>query len=178
LPPGIDGLEVLTRMRALGYKTPVILVTGHGSEELVARALRLGIKNYVIKTKPFKVGELQTIVKETLAPVSFEKSLVDKAIDFMEREYCRPISVVDIANRFGVSYVHLAHIFKTKQGCSITHFLNRLRIETAEALLKNPDEEIKEVAVKVGFNDQNYFYRIFKRSTGMSPTEYRKMIFG
>jgi DNA-binding NtrC family response regulator len=56
LPPGIDGLEVLTRMKVSGYEIPVILVTGKGSEEVAVKAWRLGVRNYIIK--PPKVTAL------------------------------------------------------------------------------------------------------------------------
>ncbi len=171
LPPGMDGLEVLARMRACGYKTPVILVTGRGSEQVAVKALRLGVRNYIMK--PFKVHELQTIVKETLAPIQLEESLVDRAVDFIEREYCRPISARDVAQGIGVSYPHLARLFKAEKGCPVEAWLNKLRVEKARLLLKNTDLPVKEISKKIGFNHSNYFSRLFKEVVGIYPTEYR-----
>jgi two-component system response regulator YesN len=172
LPPGIDGLEVLERMRGLRCEIPVIFVTGKGSEEVAVEAFRLGVKEYIIK--PFKVKELLMVIKGILGSPEVEKSPVDKAIEFMEGQYCKPIIPEDIAMAVGLSYVRLAHLFKMEKECSITGWLNKLRIEKAKLILRDPNLEIKEIAAKVGFNNPNYFYRNFRKFTGVSPTEYRR----
>lgn len=172
LPPGIDGLKVLKKMKALECKVPVIMVTGKGSEEVAVKAFKLGARNYI--TKPFRVKELQVTIRDILDPVVGGKSLVEKAVEFMEEQYCQPISAGDVARVIGVSYVHLAHIFKMEKGFSIIYWLNKLRIERAKVLLRDPNLEVKEVAAKVGFNDPNYFCRVFKKFTMMSPLEYSR----
>ncbi|UCE17373.1 MAG: helix-turn-helix transcriptional regulator [Gemmatimonadota bacterium] len=129
------------------------------------------MENYIIK--PFRVKELMKIIENVLTPIKLGKSLGDKAVDFMEELYCRPISAIDVAQGIGVSYSHLARSFKDSKNCTVEIWLNRLRIDKAKSLLKCSNLEIKEVAVKVGFNDQNYFYKLFKNSTGKSPSGYR-----
>jgi two-component system response regulator YesN len=171
LPPGIDGLKVFERMKEFDCNIPVIIVTGKGSEKVAVEAFRLGARDYI--TKPFKVRELQGIIEDILTPIKLRKSLVDKAIDFMEEQYCRPISAINVARGIGVSYSHLARSFKDSKKYTVEIWLNRLRIDKAKSLLKYSNLEIKEVAAKVGFNDQNYFYQMFKKVTGKSPSEYR-----
>ena len=55
-------------------------------------------------------------------------------------------------------------------------YINKIRIEKAAALFKNSDRSITEIAMEVGFDDSNYFSRIFKKQMGMSPREYKKTI--
>jgi YesN/AraC family two-component response regulator len=171
LPPGIDGLEVLERMRKLKCEVPVVIVTGKGSEEVCRKAFKMGVQDYI--QKPFKVGELHKAIRGTIVSTSGEKKLVDQAVEFMEEQYCRPISSIDVAQGVGISYAHLARSFKVNKGCTVENWLNTLRIDKAKSLLKSSNLEIKEVAAKVGVNDQNYFYQLFKKATGKSPSEYR-----
>ncbi|UCE17376.1 MAG: response regulator [Gemmatimonadota bacterium] len=172
LPPGIDGLKVLERMRELNCEVPVIVVTGKGTEEVCRSAFKMGVRDYI--QKPFKVNELRETIKRVCGSPEVRKSHVDQAIEFMEEHYCQPVSASDVAQGVGLSYPHLARLFKTEKCCSIDVWLNELRIDKAQVLLGNSNLEIREIATKVGFNDQNYFGRVFKKHTGTSPLEYRK----
>ena len=62
---------------------------------------------------------------------------------------------------------------KKAVGKSATEYINEYRIEKASILLKNTDESVSRVATDVGYDDLNYFSRIFKRIMGMSPVKYR-----
>ena len=172
LPPGIDGLEVLKRMKEIGCKVPVIIVTGKGSEKICREAFRLGVDDYIIK--PFKVEELRATVKKVLGPLGSEKPPLDKAMDFVREYYCQTISARDVAQGTGFSLSHLEHMFKRELGCSITEYIHSLRIERSKHLLMNRDTRIKEVASSIGLKDPDYFCRIFKRSVGCTPTVYRE----
>ena len=172
LPPGINGLEVIQRMKKSNCSVPVIIITGKGSEEVAVKAFRLGAKDYI--RKPFKVEDLRATIRSVLGPSEVIKSLVGQAIEFMEHHYCQPISASDVAQGVCVSYPHLARLFKTEKGCTIGVWLNNLRMDKARVLLRDLGLEVKEVASKVGFKAPNYFCRIFKKHTGTSPLEYRK----
>ena len=172
LPPGIDGLDVLGRMRELRYEVPVIVVTGKGSEEVCRSAFKMGVRDYI--QKPFKVGELRATVRRVCSSPEVKDSPVDRALAFMKEHYDKPISAADVAQGIGISYAHLARSFKDNKDCTIETWLNTLRIDKAKSLLKSSNLEIKEVAAKIGFNSSNYFCRLFKRYTGISPAEYKK----
>ena len=171
LPPWINGLEVLQQMTTSDYSVPVILVTGHGSQMICRDAFKFGVNDYI--KKPFTVNELQATIKGALGSSAGEKTPVDQAIEFVEEHYSQPISVRDVAEAIHVSYDHLAHLFKSEKGSSIHRWLSNLRINKAKVLLNDSGLEIKEVAVQTGFNDQNYFCRLFKKYTGTSPQKYR-----
>ena len=171
LPPGMDGLEVLERMKELKYEIPVIIVTGKGSEEVAVKAFKFGAKDYIIK--PFKVQNLRAAIEEILGLTELGKCLVDKAIKFMKKNYFQPISAKDVAKAIGVSYSHLAYLFKMEKGCSIIFWLNKLRIEKAKVLLHYSGLEIKEIAAQVGFRSQQYFCKVFKMYLRFTPSEYK-----
>jgi two-component system response regulator YesN len=173
LPPGIDGLEALERMRELKCEVPVIIVTGKGSEDICRNAFKLGVQDYI--QKPFKVDELRAAIKEILDPFGGAHAPVDRAVAFMTKNYSKPISAANVAREIGFSHAHLSHLFKKEKGCSISFHLNHIRIHRAKSLLtEDPYLRVKEIAFKVGFQNVNYFYRVFKKIVGISAAEYRK----
>ena len=98
---------------------------------------------------------------------------ITQALDYIQGNYHRKISLASIAEHVGLSSGYLCRIFKEETGHNINTYMNNLRMTRAGELLKEPDNYIKEVAVSVGFEDQLYFSRLFKRYYGVTPSEYR-----
>lgn len=93
--------------------------------------------------------------------------------DFIEKHYQEDVSLEEIAAEVGLSVSHLSSVFKTEMGQNINSYLTNFRIEKAKQLLiQNTD--IKHIYSLVGFNNYNYFFVIFKRHVGCTPTEYRR----
>ena len=95
------------------------------------------------------------------------------AIKFIQFNYSHDISVDDIAQAVGVSRSHLYRVFMSNVGQSPIDYLTGYRISEACSLLKNTGLSIAEIAVSVGFFDQFYFSRVFKKRYGCSPSDYR-----
>ncbi len=83
------------------------------------------------------------------------------------------LSVNSISSALGYSPNYLGNAFKREYGDSINDFINRCRVKAAAALIRGTDRRIYDIAFTVGFNDDNYFSRIFKRYAGCSPSDYR-----
>ena len=84
------------------------------------------------------------------------------------------ISTEDIARAAGVHVGHLHRIFPEEIGMTIGEYLTHLRIEKAKTLLMHTDIPNASIAARTGISSQQYFCRLFKKETGMSPQEYRK----
>jgi len=97
-----------------------------------------------------------------------------KAVSFIENNYSMNISVDDIANFLGISRKHLYSIFNTVLKISPKQYLIYYRIEKACMRLKSTNQSVLEIAESVGYLNQFYFSKEFKRLTNMTPTEYRK----
>ena len=95
--------------------------------------------------------------------------LTQRAMDYIMEHYPENITVSDIAQALYVSESLLSRKFNHHAGMSIPNYLNRIRVDRAEQLLKTTDLRIYEVAEHVGFNSVAYFSTIFKRMTGTSP---------
>lgn len=98
--------------------------------------------------------------------------IIKTAIYYMYEHYDENISLNDIAGLVGVSLQYFSKIFKDETGKNYVEWLNRFRIDKAKDLMSETQLTIKEVCFKVGYNDPNYFSRIFKKYEGVAPTEY------
>ena len=94
------------------------------------------------------------------------------AIKYIQFNYSHDISVDDIAKAVGVSRSHLYRVFMSNVGQSPIDYLTNYRISEACSLLKNSGLSIAEIAVSVGFFDQFYFSRVFKKVKGVPPSKY------
>lgn len=119
-----------------------------------------------------------TLISRKLYDAPHSSSEAKKRINEICRyiyENCSKIeSVSQLANLTHLSESRFSHLFSKTVGVSPQSYLLRAKIDMSKELLANSDQSIGQVAASVGFNDQNYFSRAFKRFTGTSPTEYRR----
>ncbi len=100
--------------------------------------------------------------------------IINKAIEYIRKNFREEISLTDIANYTGVNSSYLSRKFKKDCGKGVIEFLNSFRIEQAKMLMENGCKKVKEIAIEVGFYNYNYFFKVFKDNQGMTPLEYEK----
>ncbi|WP_227762005.1 PocR ligand-binding domain-containing protein [Zhaonella formicivorans] len=103
--------------------------------------------------------------------------VIQKAGDYMRNNYRKKITLEDVAQAVYLSPCHLSKIFKQELGCTIMEFLTKIRIEEAKKLLRDPKYNVIQVADDLGFRDPGYFTKVFKRSEGITPSQYREKAF-
>lgn len=103
--------------------------------------------------------------------------VIKKATEYIRNNYRRKITLEDVAKAVYLSPCHLSKIFKQELGCTIMEFLTKVRIEEAKKLLRNPQYNVIQVADDLGFKDPGYFTKVFKRSEGITPSQYREKAF-
>ena len=101
-----------------------------------------------------------------------QSNYVIEAIKFIQFNYSTDISVDDIANAVGISRSHLYRVFVSSLDQSPIDYLTEYRINEACELLKNSNLSISQIAVSVGFFDQFYFSRVFKKIKKIPPSKY------
>lgn len=104
------------------------------------------------------------------------KLLANQAVNFIEQNYDKKISLRDVAENLNLSKHYLCSIFKKETGDNVSHYINTLRIEKAKILLHKKDKKIKEIFEEVGYSNQQYFSKVFKKTTGMTVLEYKEKI--
>jgi len=96
------------------------------------------------------------------------------ALDFIESHYRDRLSVERIAQEACLSPSRLSHIVKSELGITLTEYLSRVRIRRAKALLLEKDSPLSQVALEVGYPDQSYFTKVFKKVEGYTPKTFKQ----
>jgi AraC-like DNA-binding protein/ABC-type sugar transport system substrate-binding protein len=99
-------------------------------------------------------------------------SLVDRMLAHIELHYSEPLSLKTLSDHFGLSAAYLGKVFKEQTGHSFSRYLNEFRIGKAQQLFDSGNLKGKDVARDVGYSDANYFYAMFKKIAGTSPSDY------
>lgn len=121
---------------------------------------------------------LDSAVEEITAMVSqvYEgrsKSIIRKALAYMDENYSSQISYKDVAAEVMISPSYFLGLFKQETGDTFVDSLTMIRIEKAKHLLLTSDMNIGQIAHHTGFNNSNYFSRVFRKNVGLKATEYR-----
>ncbi|GHV88162.1 transcriptional regulator [Spirochaetia bacterium] len=127
--------------------------------------------------------EILSLISEMLAherrqkQPNYYQQIVEKAKCIMESNIYSVINLPSISEEIGISTSRLNEIFKTYTSMTPYQYFIHIKILKAESLLEQEDAAIKEVAFRLGFEDQHYFSRLFRNKTGIAPSEWRKFIY-
>ncbi|AJY75889.1 response regulator [Paenibacillus beijingensis] len=94
-------------------------------------------------------------------------------VDYVDKHYLEEISLDQLANRFFLSREYISRRFKLEKGMNLSSYIIQRRIEQAKRWLVETDEKMYSIAVKLGYRDEKYFSKLFKRTVGRTPLEYR-----
>lgn len=186
--PKMDGIEMMQELRKCGYKAHAIMLTAYDDFQYVRSALQFGAVDYLLK--PFRDQELVAAIhrvlekeqdisamkpQDMLPLVKGDKSkYVLEALNYIAEHYQEnDISITPIAHSLGVSESHLSHVFKKETSYTIIGYLTQYRVHAAMKLLQDCRYKVYEVSEMVGYRDVAYFGSIFKKLTGISPSEYQ-----
>ncbi|MBD0380166.1 response regulator [Paenibacillus sedimenti] len=103
-----------------------------------------------------------------------DKNVIFEIAAFLDQHYHEDITLQDIANRFFLSREYISRKFKQEFEVNLSDYLGQIRMDKAKVLLQNPHLRISQVAEMVGYQDEKYFSKVFKKQVGISPNEYRK----
>ena len=111
-----------------------------------------------------------------LYPELKNNRIIQDAVSYMRKNYASVLYLTDVADHLNVSVPHLSALFKKHLGKNFTEYVLLVRMERAKEYLAQNKYKIYEVADIVGFTDVKYFSRLFKKSTGYAPGEYRNSL--
>ncbi|GEM_PF-448842 len=129
-----------------------------------------------------EVGELQCALREAVTSLCGAGTAhvrerahqqIERARALIEHEYARCLSLEEVAGAARLSPYYFSRAFKLQTGSSFIDYLNQVRVGHAKRLLRDSSLSVKEIATAVGFADPNYFSRVFKHHTHLTPTQYR-----
>lgn len=99
--------------------------------------------------------------------------LIKNIVMYIDTNYARDINLATIASESHVSKEHLSRTFKKETGVTLTEYIASTRIKKAAELLKTTNQAISDISIFVGYTDNNYFVKVFKKYYNMTPSEYR-----
>ncbi|PZD96678.1 DNA-binding response regulator [Paenibacillus sambharensis] len=101
-----------------------------------------------------------------------------KLLDYIAEHYSEPLTLTEVAKHFHFNPSYLSSYFAAHNKEGFNEYVNRLRIGRAEELLRAQEPMISEISGLVGYSDHSYFCKVFKKFTGLSPSQYRKQHLG
>lgn len=100
--------------------------------------------------------------------------MITKILAYIEENYAEPLDLAEVANQFNFNYHYLSSYFSSHNQEGFSEYLTKIRIEKAKELLSRNQLPIFEISGSVGYSDHSYFCRVFKKTTGYTPSSYRK----
>ena len=164
-----------TNVKYLYYTMDNIVARYHRKENVESRRNKMEIE------KAETIGELKNciceIIEDSLESDEDNKNsyIVQKVTDYMLEHYMeKELSIKTLAEQVYLTPTYLSNLYKKHTGQTIGQYLVNIRMERAIDMLKDPQWKLYQIAPMVGYEDSNYFAKIFKKKTGVTPSEYRE----
>ena len=138
-----------------------------------AETIQLALKTFV--SIVLLVADKNGVVRESGAKPELSEK-IEEVLKYIDENFCKQISLDDIAKEFYISPYYLARQFKAETGYSVNQYLQQRRLGKAEQRLAFENTSIKEIAMDCGYTNLKYFYSVFKTKTGHTPNEFRSLI--
>lgn len=199
LMPRMSGLDMLEQaMRVCRFSS--IVLTSYSEFDLAKRALQLGVTDYLLK--PVDEDELRAVVEKVRQKIDRESPdrkapapsgepdgeegaapppgvlpgntdpYVQQLCEIIRVRYMEKLSVNSVARELGISSSYLSRKIRSCLGITFVDLLNQYRINEATRLLRDTSLRIHEISRQVGFSEYKYFFSVFKKYTGVGPTEF------
>ena len=101
-------------------------------------------------------------------------NMIHQTVQYLNTHYAEKITLEQMAQRVYLSPSYFSRVFKEEMGESFTAYLNRIRIDRSKGLLRQKGIRLTDIAQLVGFEDQSYFTKVFKKQEGVPPLRYRE----
>lgn len=181
LSSGIAGIAPLrSRMLELVVLAGREAVSGGADESSIRRAFLKALEELdnlynLAALEQWTSGYIEECCREVASSTDQRnRRLIITSVQYLKEHYTENITLEDMSRVVYLSPYYFSHLFKKEMGVSFVEYLTSLRIEESKRLLRETPLYISAVAAKVGYSDVNYFSRVFKKMTGMTPSQYRK----
>ncbi|MDF2671333.1 MAG: hypothetical protein K0R67_3639 [Paenibacillus sp.] len=156
-------------------RTEALITEIHEELESLQVGYQLVIKSCLQKLLVLAGREYTAFMesKEEHSSLHANRQYFEQALAFIHERYQQEIKLQDAAAKATMSPAYFSTIFKMIKGKTFITYLNELRLGQAMKLLKQTDQSVQEIANCTGFNNSTHFHRMFKKTIGLTPAEYR-----
>jgi len=102
------------------------------------------------------------------------RQVIKEALKYIADHYSEKLTLEEVAEVIDLSPYYFSHLIKEELGMTFVDYLTRVRIEVAKNLLRNTKRKLTQIAFDVGYGDQSYFSKVFKKREGITPSQYRR----
>ena len=180
--PKKTGIEVMQEASKAEVLPLTVILSGYDDFRYAQQALKFGAKEYLLK--PCRSSEILACLHqmadmvsgkpETEDTVHMAHHLVQKAKEYIDERYSENLTLQQVADHVGISQGYLSSLCSQHLGFGFIDYVNRVRINHACIYLQQNYFKTYEIAYKIGFHDEKYFSKVFKKMKGVSPSQYRK----
>lgn len=148
------------------YRSAIATAT---RQEPYFQQLLAGLVNHLLGLM-FMTNRLNRIQSDSGTP-----KIIEQAKMFMQESIEEDIRMPDVAHHLNISYTTFRHVFRKYTGLSPAQYFINLRIHRAKEMLRGTNAPVKEISIILHFENPEYFATLFKKKTGMSPSEFRNI---
>lgn len=179
-----NGIDVMREADKAGLHPITIILSGYDEFKYAQQAIKYGAKEYLLK--PARAADILACLNRLAdeyfgkEPCRLEEDIqeqtnhfIREAKEYIAEHFSENLTLGGVAEYLGISGGYLSTLFMQELGCGFVEYLQDIRIERACNYLEQNYLKTYEIAYKVGFRDEKYFSKVFKKIKGMSPKEYR-----
>ena len=182
--PIMSGLKVIQVSRMKHPQIAFVIVSGYDDFSYCQQALRLQITDYILKPVSYeefgicidnlKISLYEKRVSEEKPDELEEEPVINSITRYLQKHLAEEISLVVLSEEFHLHPQYISQLFKTEIGVGFLAYLTNIRMERAKKLLLSSPLSVAEVAEKSGYSDYRVFTKTFKKSEGITPSQYRR----
>ena len=182
--PIMNGLKVIQVSRVKHPRTAFVIVSGYDDFSFCQQALRLQITDYILKPVNYeefgicidnlKISLFEQKVAADTEPENHEERVITGITRYIQEHLEQEVSLSVLAEEFHLNSQYISQLFKNEIGVGFLAYLTNVRMEKAKKLLISTSLSIAEIADRVGYGDYRVFTKVFKKTEGITPSQYRR----
>lgn len=182
--PIMNGLKVIQLSRIKHPGIAFVIVSGYDDFSYCREALRLQITDYILKPVNYeefgtcidnlKISLFERRISAAAEPEKQEERTITGITRYLQEHLAEEISLSILADNFHLNPQYISQLFKSEIGVNFLAYLTNIRMEKAKKLLLATSLSIAEVAEQSGYGDYRVFTKVFKKSEGITPSQYRR----
>lgn len=182
--PIMSGLKVIQLSRIKHPQIAYVIVSGYDDFSYCQQALRLQITDYILKPVNYeefgtcidnlKISLFEQRIATAEEPKEQEERVITGITRYLQEHLAEEVSLSVLAEEFHLNPQYISQLFKNEIGVGFLAYLTNIRMEKAKKLLLSTSFSVAEIAEQAGYGDYRVFTKVFKKTEGITPSQYRR----
>lgn len=182
--PIMSGLKVIQLSRIKHPQIAYVIVSGYDDFSYCQQALRLQITDYILKPVNYeefgtcidnlKISLFEQRIATAEEPKEQEERVITGITRYLQEHLAEEVSLSVLAEEFHLNPQYISQLFKNEIGVGFLAYLTNIRMEKGKKLLLSTSFSVAEIAEQAGYGDYRVFTKVFKKTEGITPSQYRR----